>query len=379
MPRMIAVATFLALAVACTPQNASITDGSYTAFLATSTSPTISKDVLHLSHDGVDPSGFDSRLQLDCRDANDVGILPNADLTKCPAVEDLEYETWMGYDGYEVLTSAITDDNQWRGEAVITSEGDLQITFHIHLPNAQDFRFAVVVDPQFQPTECAQDENGVGVRQNIDGDWLAEWSKDAADMGGGTMFYLNSGGSQINPSNADVTWILPDKWLAGVAIGKFAEETFNSRPPVYEYVGVGPDDPDYDTAYDTLIADTKKAAADTINEYSTVAGVEVSPMVHDNRWRVPDDNQAGLDSWVELHHNWIRFDQPASELAEVGNPASGDFYLNLQTSESVSVITVKGSFDISKIKADHWTVPDLNEQKLLESNSHLCGDEAPAE
>lgn len=395
MPRnLLAIPVALALSTACTPQSATLVDGSYTAFLSVSTSATISKDSLKLASDGIDPSGFDTRLQIDCRDSADATLLPAADGTKCPAVRDVVHERWLQYDGYEVLSSAM---DPWRGEAIMTSEGDLQITFHQRLPNGKDFRFAMIVDPQFQPTQCALDSTGASVRQAVDGDWLAEWSKDAADMGGGTLFYLNSGAYQFNPSDTNVTWILPDKWRAGTAIAKFAEEDFYLRAPRYgmpsAYSAYDLDssaaprtsdlfytpglagDPGYSDAYDHMVTRVQDVADTTANEFSTVAGVDSQPMVHDNRWRAPDNVSAGLDGWVELDYNWVRFDQQPGDLT-VGNPASGDFSLLLQAVGSQSQLVVHGTFDVPKIKADKWTVPDLTAQKQAEYGTQLCGDAA---
>lgn len=398
MPRhLLAIPAVLALSTACTPQSATLTDGGYTAFLSVSTSPTISKDSLKLAKDGVDPSGFDTRLEVDCRDGVDVPLLPGADASKCPAVADVEHERWLQYDGYEILSSQM---DPWRGEAIMTAEGDLQITFHQRLPNGQDFRFAMVVDPQFQPTQCTLDSTGASVRQPVDGDWLAEWSKDAADMGGGTLFYLNSGAYQFNPSNTEVTWVLPEKWRAGTAIAKFAEEDFYLRAPRYGmpsaysaydldsaaapdasdlfYTPGLADDPGYSAAYDDMVTRVQDVADKTATEFSTVANITMQPLVHDNRWRVPDDISAGIDGWVELDYNWVRFDQAPGDLA-VGNPATGDFYLTLVAVGSQSELTVHGSFDIPKIKADKWTVPDLTAQKQEEYGTALCGDTAPAQ
>ena len=71
----------------------------------------------------------------------------------------------------------------WRSEAVMTSEGDFQVTLHQRLGNGEDFRVAFVIDPSFQPVECIQsgatcytldgepqDEDGDGWYDDLDPD-----------------------------------------------------------------------------------------------------------------------------------------------------------------------------------------------------------------
>ena len=78
------------------------------------------------------------------------------------------HEAWVHRDSFQSVGEKMAP---WRGEGIITTEGDLQVTFHHTLPGGADFRFAFVVDPNFQPTECVGDSGNVSL-ENLDGDWL---------------------------------------------------------------------------------------------------------------------------------------------------------------------------------------------------------------
>jgi len=103
--------------------------------------------------------------------------------------------------------------------------------------------------------------------------------------------------------------------------------------------------------------------------------VAVAPRVHTNEWRTPDGNAPGLDGWVELHYNYVRFDQPREELAS-GNAASGEFHLVFDGFESQSRVVVQGKFHIDEIQDDRWTVQNLEEDKLEEFGTEVCGQTA---
>lgn len=390
MRRVAPLLSFAALLAGCNPHNAE-TEGKFTAFLSVSTSATIFQDALNLDD-------FESHTQVDCRDPDDVNILGDADTTLCPAIDDFDHERWLGFDGYEVVSSPL---EPWRGEAVMTAEGDLLITFHNRLPGGEDFRFAIAVDPRFQPTHCGLID-GQSTVQAVDGDWLAEWSRDvSAEAGGpgGTLFYLNAFAYQFNPSNVEQYWILPDKWLAGAGIAKFAQEDFYIRavrygrpsaytafeleegPPdsgdlFYSWMRAG-DDPKTNTSHQAMLSEIRGIAAETTAEWAMV-GADVTPMVHANDWRAPDGSSPGLDGWGELHYNWIRFDQPATDLV-AGAPATGAFSLVMDAGESQSRLLIDGTFNIDLIKKDRWTVGDLSALKTAEYAADQCGAQATAE
>lgn len=246
--RVPAVLAASLLVSACAPQGATIVAGDYTAYLAASNSITFQRGALKLDE-------FDRSFYLDCRDFVDakdddenedlrLGDGPGEGrenrLPICPGDGPAgsqwppQQEVWLDDDGFLVVGSAL---DPWRAEAIITSEGDVQLGFHQRLPGGEDFRFAFVVDPNFQPKECVQKEDGTGVEHRpLDGDWVTEWSKDLSeDEGGGKLFYLNSSAYQFDPEatylhngepatkNLD-RWFLPNEWLGGHAEAKFADD-----------------------------------------------------------------------------------------------------------------------------------------------------------
>jgi hypothetical protein len=376
----------LLVSIGCKPTNASVTDGEFTAFLATSTSRTLNEEEL-------DVDAFAEHWQVDCRpDVADEDRLEGA-LDICSDFSP-SHELWTLLDAYEVVKEPLAP---WRGEAILTSEGDLQITFHHSLPGfGQDFRFAFIVNPEFQPTECVLDDSGNTVAADINGNWIDNWS---ADAGEGSLFYLNAGSYQFNPADLDdAPWVLPDEWLAGFATSKFSVEDMPLRPARYGYPAAYSSfeldetpltaddlfyvamadgaDPAADADFQELITDVvgteeqPGVLGEVVDELATV-GVEAEPRIHTNEWRTPDGNSPGLDGWVELHYNWVHFDQAPADLV-AGNAASGEFHLVFDATESQSRVFVKGSFDVSEIQEDRYTTPDLREVKLEEAGTELC-------
>ena len=61
---------------------------------------------------------------------------------QCAELETLENNTWIVDDGYYGLTGSI---EPWRTEALLNSEGDLQLTVHINLGEGEDFRFGFAI------------------------------------------------------------------------------------------------------------------------------------------------------------------------------------------------------------------------------------------
>ncbi len=238
------------LAMGCKPQSAELNTTNYFAFMSESTSFSLLKGT-------VDPEDWSDKFVVDCRDfgtkkENEVLKLPDA-LKICKDWTDRdgdghpapEIESWMGQGGFHVLTEEVVP---WRGEAIITSEHDLQLSFHHRLPGGGDFRFSIVVDPDFQPTECAVKGEGADA-QPIDGDWLENWTQDLRNLADadelkpghqiladhidkGKLWYLNARGFQLDPADPEDTfWSLPEHYRAGFAAAKFAEEKFHTRAP----------------------------------------------------------------------------------------------------------------------------------------------------
>ncbi|MEZ4235337.1 MAG: hypothetical protein R3F59_04090 [Myxococcota bacterium] len=231
---------------ACAPENAKLTEGKYIAFLSEGTALSLSKGT-------VNPNKYDVHYDLDCRnfatqsdeDAlrldNAIDICDNEDWPP-------QYEEWATQAGFRVVTEKL---DPWRGEALITSEGDLQIAFHHHVPGGGDMRFVIAIDPDFGPTTCVQDPNGGVKRVPLDGDWIGEWSKEldwirslpedqqrgyepllGPELDGGRLWFLNAYGYQLNPVDVDgQLWDLPPQWVSGAAQGRFVEENLFHRTP----------------------------------------------------------------------------------------------------------------------------------------------------
>jgi hypothetical protein len=404
----------LVFAAGCNPQNAQLEGASFTAFLSTSTSPTYLNDQLGLNTDpdfnapdakftSAEPYDTPDGLQhyqFDCRtDVTDDELLPKADFSVCNSdVWPPQNESWATFDGYDVIKGDLAP---WRGEAIITSEHDFQLTFHQNLPGGGDFRFMFVVDPNFAPSECRLNASGQSERTPVDGDWIAEWSKDIPeDSSAQTRFYLNAGSYQFNPDSLEQIWVLPPKWLAGFANANFVGETFNARSVRYgkpaKYLSYESDsgrdptvrdlyfvdvpagtDPNTDASFQRKLTEVQNTAADTTAELAAL-GQTYTPAVQSNVWRPIDGRKAGLDSWVELNYNFVDFDQAADDLT-VGSEASGSFNLVFDASESQSKLFLQGRFVIDKITADPATVVNLQDLKQEEYGTTLCGADAVTE
>jgi hypothetical protein len=153
---------------------------------------------------------------------------------ECEQLHGLAYNRWIVEDGYYGLSGQL---ESWRSEALINSEGDLQLTVHIDLGNDQDFRFHFSIDPNFAPDECLEknedDEDGAPTvyRAFQDGsNWVQEWSEDEE---GNQIFYLNAGAFQVDPNDSDNSWYFSDDMVSGYGASKFAAGEFNSRAGDY--------------------------------------------------------------------------------------------------------------------------------------------------
>jgi hypothetical protein len=372
----------LLLSVGCAPQNAEITGGTYWTFLSYNSSRT-------LFEANVDLDAADDHYAVDCRPlGQDEDPLPGA-LDICGSdTWPPRHEGWLRRDAFEVISEPL---DPWRGEAVITSEGDLLLTFHHRPPGSEDFRFAIVINPEFEPLRCVQTEGGGVEYEVVDGlDWVEQWSADED----GSLYFLNSGAYQFNPSNTEDLWVLPQEWRAGYATARYAAEDFSMRRVRYglpsAYIAFEVDDAVEPTAADLFYTammpgsdptesgafqaqiDRVLEVADDIEAEMAMVEVTFRPMVHTNEWRIPDGHAGGLDGWVELHYNWIRFDS-GSDL-EVGGEASGDFGLVFDAQESQSRVFITGSFQIDRIKRDRWVTADVEAAKLEEYGTTLCGE-----
>jgi hypothetical protein len=427
------------VSMGCIPDNAEISSGSFKAFISESTSFTLVKEAIDLDTD-LEKGLWDDNYSLDCRDltltedANGDGT--NEDEQELRRLENrtqvcdrrknaypLDVETWIDNGAFYVRGNGLAP---WRGEAVMTSEGDFQLSFHNTLPGGADLRFAIAVDPNFQPTQCLQSEDGSGtVRSNIDGDWLGGWSsqldemaedenlspaleKYASHFAGGQLFFPNARSYQYDPGNTESFWSIPNEWRAGHAEGKFAEEFFTARtvrygePSIYQTVDEGEeatierDDMFYcknrtDGKGCKQLCNYVNDIADDISNELAWAGPNgdaeetpdpwYRPIVHCNTWRdadldgpleagEPDHTAAGLDGWVGLHYNWLVVDA-GSDLS-VGGSAAGAFSFVFDGVDSQSRFFIEGEFNIEKIKADRWTTDDITAIKMEQNGTVLC-------
>jgi hypothetical protein len=144
----------------------------------------------------------------------------------------LEAQAWpikLASDGYYSFGS---DIDAWRSEAIITGEGDLQITLHQDL-GGKDLHFSFTIMPDFEPVRCVSDENGGASIEQVDGaSWLDQWS---SDEDGHTIYYLNAYGFQdldpapdetVGPSNIT-------DWSSGFGYANLEGEEFIVDSPTY--------------------------------------------------------------------------------------------------------------------------------------------------
>ena len=382
MYRALVPTLFLA---ACAANNAELTEGSYAAFISDRTSLSLTKGT-------IDPDDYEDSYALDCRSFNNGLFASEAD-EEALRLEDWvkvcgndvwppQYEQWATQAGFYVVQEEL---EPWRGEALMTSEGDLQISFHHRVPGGSDMRFVISIDPDFAPTTCIQDEDGVTQRVPMDGDWIGEWSKELQKIAeledeerepyahlepyldDGRLFFLNAFSYQFNPFDTSGSdWDLPDYWIAGAAQSKFVEEVMYHRstrygePEVYnnieasdttEATGVSQEDLWYcemASGDDPATAPCQNGNYIDLDSQDThvrevAAGIHTelermftpdpdadpifsyAPIAHTNYWRAPDGRAAGFDGWSELHYNYVVFSAD-SDLTE-GGSAEGAFSL----------------------------------------------------
>ena len=400
----------IALSVGCAPQSAQLLGGEYYAFLSADTSFSLQKGA-------VDPADWGNEAwAIDCREfetnAEKQALQLEDALKMCgqwTEIGDFDddpeptQETWLGQSAWHILHEEL---DPWRGEAIITSEGDLQIGFHHRLPGGADFRFAFVVDPDFAPKRCEIDG---GDAVPINGDWVENWSTDLKKIkknhpgyeymepyiDNGQLWYLNEGSYQLNPSDLDGgdLWFFPEEFEAGTAAGKFSEEDFSSRASryaenfIYEdlelfdyyYGTVSPrqedlyycdldegEDPTESECMLDLGIRTNEIADEIEANFDTVL-VPYRPLVHENLWRVGDDQESGLDGWMEMHYGWVVIDGNI----DVGEDIAGAFQIIMDGTDSNSRFLVRGNFE-AKIKKDRWVLEDLRASKLEENGNSLC-------
>ncbi len=417
MQRALVVAALFA--AACAPQNAQLVEGDFTAYLSSTRAVTSIKGLLDLDK-------FEYRAQVDCREFEDAANRAENEslrlddrLPICRGDDGVSssdwpptHEEWLDSDGFEVLGGVL---DPWRGEAIITSEGDVQIAFHHRLPGA-DMRFLFVIDPDFQPRRCVLDASGDEVMRDIDGNWLDNWSRGAD----GQVFLLNGTSFQFPVDQTNATgqiqglpWYIPTEWSAGFAAAKFGDDLLQLRPTRYalpsayelfnessglqggQAVGVDPrdlffcnqaslfgfaPDPDQlqaclDGLRDEMQTVSTEIESELVNAGLFESGIEglppVRPRVHNNDWRPGDDAPSGLDGWGEMHYAWVRFDE--GSVLEVGGSATGEFFLTFDANDNPTRLFVRGRFEVPRFKRDKFTAEYLPDLKFDEAGTELCG------
>ncbi len=136
----------LMLLAACNPQDVTFSNASYFVWLADDSSGSL--------EDGSVNRG--ALTHIDCgpeAEPDDDGNYPGCPEGMTPSDYDPEYFGFLTSDAYFLDQGAY---EPWRAEALLTNEGDFQITVH-HEIGKEDFRFAFVIDPTFEPSVCIQE------------------------------------------------------------------------------------------------------------------------------------------------------------------------------------------------------------------------------
>lgn len=415
-------------AIGCVPTNTTITSGSFIAFLADRTSPSLTTGAVDTTDEG-----WDFAYNIDCREFDTAADRQNFQLPdRIPICNSAawppENEQWADRGAYQVVGGEL---DTYRGDALVNGEGDIQFAFHNRLPNGEDFRWVFAVDPDFQPTRCVGDGDGV-IREPLDGDWIEEWSREIrrynnlptgfeyleglADTG--RVYFINSQAYQIDPkfestdSSVDDRWFLPNQWLSAAASGRFSEDLISVRssrfgePRMYEiyenadaainvdsaidyddlwYCNADENEDDLQAGDDPtenpcmqelgarmeVVADETQAEIRRLSKPGQADPVfSLRPIVHLNDWRTPDGAPAGLDAWGEIEYSFVVFSDESK--LEPGGTASGAFQIVFEGIGSTSRIMVKGTFETDRIRTDRWAAEDLFAQKAEENDVELC-------
>lgn len=373
------------LLTGCTPHDAEV-QADYAMFFADDTS-----DALSLLRQEKKFEKQSDLKPVDCRTLeSEDERLEGAD-PAC-ADEDPVWFSWLSQYQYWVKEGSVTtEDDIWRTEAVLTSEGDLQLTAHAHVGDFGDFRFGFVIDPAFQPQTCEGDGDAAALT-DVDGDWLAGWS---ANDSGATVWHLNAGAYQINPNNFDDYWFFDNSWEAGASFARFGEEVIYHQGVSYsQYGGETLDGPLYYPAvkgglYQTALPDAGAdidAWATDIQSYLTenddfarLAGTtKLTPKyrVHSNSWRPTDELEQGLDNWVEVSLGYVKIDNftpgDTIEAGEQAKPLTGEFQVFLTATDTPSRLMVNGTFTINNITQIENYNPPLDQIKREENGTPAC-------
>ncbi len=86
----------------------------------------------------------------------------------------------------------------------------------------------------------------------------------------------------------------------------------------------------------------------------------------DNAWRPVDEYTLGLDGWAEVHTSWVRIKNTST--IEPGGSVEGDYQIEYQGSLSASVMLVRGTFKVDKLREDPWAYSILEDVKRAETD-----------
>lgn len=343
------------------------------------------------------------------------------------------FANWLDDKAFYAKTDEIVT---WREEALLTAEGDLQLTVHMNTEFG-DVRFGWVIKPGFAPTECV-DVDGVSTERPLfeDSNWIDGWSNMYEEDDGYTVYLLNDGAYQLNPNNPDDAWYFDYTWSAGAAFSRFGDELayqytsdyadysdaasvpfFVSRDDEGKITGGYPYDGgqypelncgdggdgclqvlDYADFIDLMKDNFHNGGVDRDGvEYSaadhefadygrvTRDEFEFNTKIEDNSWRTTAPGAGadaeGFDGWSSVNPSWVRLkiDREKLDGLEPGvltEPITGDFQLMFYSADTTgSVWAFEGSFSIDRIGEDVWGAEEeLDDLKRAENETASCGE-----
>ena len=223
---------------------------------------------------------------------------------------------------------------------------------------------------------------------------VQNWS---ADEEGQTIYYLNAGAYQRNPADSGDNWFMPSEWYAGYAHSKFAAEEFesawivdadavsdvtryDSRDDIrtsgtanqmwYIANNARNPDPEYYADWVSWFEETADVWAAELPTYMSLGYEGYDYKVEGNEWRPIDDQESGLDNWVEIHRSWVRIDD-GSDLTP-GGKVTGDFQIYLTGFEAISQMVVQGSFVVPEVQEERWHNGILEDELRERNNTPVC-------
>lgn len=410
--------------VACGPQNAKLVDAKMVGWLNVDTSFTLFQGLVDFENE----SGFDETWIIDCRELTDGDVNLEGGLPVCdPAngnpnlTETQDGQTWLNGAAWQGFTMDL--DNAWRGEAIYTTERDLQVGFHQRLPGGEDFRFMFAIQPEFHPTECSGPTGSVEAVPVGGTPWLEAWAGVWSDLAtapdlnpfltgaveafpDGQLYLLNGRSYQLNVNALGAAasqrdWTLPEEWASGFARGTFSREDMTSRPSRYaneliytitdggsglnasaarELVWYNQGPAEALRAQEATRADLNRAMPAGLN-------ANYLPLLLDNSWHEVDDSPVGLDNWTQLDYSWVVLSADSDPTP--GGMVRGAFSILMDPDDSNSRFLLQGHFEVPRVKKERWggrnlraetleASDDLDEDRCYQSDTLPTSAAAPA-